>query len=93
MKKTSCKYGHSPRIINVIHDKPFELSNGKNRFRTEVSDSLKSYITRIKDRINDNFAKFDQHLTKEGSDIDNYLSRLSELENGIVSARTKINNF
>ncbi len=77
----------------ILREFTSELSNGKDRFRTEVSDSLKSYITRIKDRINDNFTKFDQHLTKEGSDIENYQSRLSELQNGIVSARTQINNI
>jgi len=77
----------------ILREFTEELEKGKSRFRTEVSDSLKAYVTRIKDRINDNFNKFDNHLEKEGNAINDYNTRLTKLSSDIVSTTEKINNL
>lgn len=67
----------------ILGDFADEVAKGKERFHTEVSKSLKAYVNRIKERIDSNFNKFDQHLTKEGADIKNYGGRLNTLQDKI----------
>jgi len=42
-----------------------EISKGRTKLETEVSDKLKGYASRIKQRIEDNFFEFDKHLDQE----------------------------
>lgn len=77
----------------ILREFTDELEQGKNRFRTEVSDSLKAYVTRIKDRINDNFNKFDSHLEKEGNAINDYHNRLTQLNTDIDNTKEKIHKI
>ncbi len=76
----------------ILREFTNELDNGKTKFRTDVSASLKSYVTKIKDRINDNFNKFDQHLEKEGKDIHRYQDQLQILISQVTETRSKIDN-
>lgn len=64
----------------ILRDFAAEVEKGKGRFYTEVSENLKAYVKRIKERIDSNFNKFDQHLLKEGNDIKNYQTRLERLK-------------
>ena len=52
-----------------------EIDKGRDRFNIDVSENLTAYITRIKDRIDENFSKFDQHLNREQNDIKKYDGR------------------
>ncbi len=63
----------------ILREFAAEVNKGKERFHTEVSKNLKDYVATIKDRIDSNFKKFDNHLHKEGSDITDYSTRLSVL--------------
>ncbi len=63
-----------------------EIERGRIQIENEVTDKLKNYTSKIKTRIDSNFAQFDQHLADEGSkiialgnhreDIDNQLKRI-----------------
>ncbi len=77
----------------IIKEFSQEVQNGKDRFRTEVSQSLKDYISRIKERIDHNFSNFDQHLNKEGKDIEDYLFRLDKLDHKIVDTRRDLDKI
>lgn len=67
----------------ILHDFSAEIDKGRSKLESDVRDSLTSYITRIKDRIDQNFERFDKHLTREKEDIQAYTTRLSELKNQI----------
>ena len=56
-----------------------EINRGKAKFNSEVRDSLKAYIQRIKERIDNNFAKFDHHLKEEGAGITVFTNQLKQL--------------
>ncbi len=64
----------------IIREFTAEIDRGRDQFNTQVSESLKQYITRIKDKINDNFTKFDNHLSKEGQDIERFENELEGLK-------------
>ncbi len=69
----------------IIREFTEEINRGRDKFNTQVNESLKSYIAKIKDRINDNFVKFDKHLEKEGEDISRFSSELDTIEGKIKS--------
>lgn len=77
----------------ILRDFAAEVEKGKNRFYTEVSGSLKSYVKRIKERIDSNFNKFDNHLIKEGTDINNYTIRLNSLKEKLNAMDKKLQNL
>lgn len=67
-----------------------EIDRGREKFNSEVSQSLKNYITKIKDRINQNFTRFDQHLEKEGTDITRFEQDLSGIKNRIKDTEKEL---
>lgn len=69
----------------IIREFTEEINRGRDKFNTQVNESLKSYIAKIKDRINDNFVKFDKHLEKEGEDISRFSSELDTIGGKIKS--------
>lgn len=74
----------------IIKEFTSEIEKGKERFRTEVSKNLKDYITRIKNRIDDNFNKFDQHLKKEGGEVKEYYLRLNQQKDTLKSIEEQL---
>lgn len=64
----------------IIKEFTEEIDRGRNKFNTQVNENLKEYIAKIKDRINDNFVKFDMHLKKEGDDISKFQLELETME-------------
>ncbi len=42
-----------------------EIAKGRSRIGGEITENLKVYIRRLKDRIEDNFSRFDKHLEQE----------------------------
>ncbi len=63
-----------------------EIDKGRTRFHSEISHSLKEYIASIKDKIDANFHKFDQHLDTEKRDLDRF-------ENNLTTSVQQINEI
>jgi len=57
-----------------------EIEKGREKLRFEVGEKLKSYIEKIKSRIDNNFNEFDTHLDKEGEKIADLESRILSVE-------------
>lgn len=74
----------------IVSDFTTEIERGRAQFHTEVSSGLKSYITKIKERIDHNFNRFDEHLAKEGADIQLYNDRLNTLKNNVAKLEGEI---
>lgn len=62
--------GTSGKRRKVVNRFRAEISEGRERISNEVSSQLKSYITRLKGKIDTNFFRFDQMLMKEREEID-----------------------
>ena len=77
----------------IIREFTEEIDRGRNKFNTQVNESLKGYIAKIKDRINDNFGKFDKHLEREGNDIAKFDSELDVLGGKIKTIDSKISEL
>jgi GTPase SAR1 family protein len=58
-----------------------EVIKGRQKMEEEVTTTLNDYTSRIKNRIDDNFRMFDEHLTNEESNLKN----MSVLKNEITS--------
>lgn len=58
-----------------------EILNGRERLSSEVDQTLKIYIQKLKQRIDDNFLRFDEHLDREG----NQLGTLNERHQSIIA--------
>ena len=67
----------------IIQEFEEELDKGREKFNSEVSLSLKDYISKIKHRIDQNFMRFDEHLQKEGDEIKRFEVQVSELDHRI----------
>ncbi|MEL6658478.1 MAG: dynamin family protein [Bacteroidota bacterium] len=68
-----------------------EIDNGRTRLTEEVDRTLKTYIQKLKQRIDDNFLRFDEHLEREGKQMEvlssghqSIISRLSELAKSLT---------
>ncbi len=74
----------------ILRDFTSEIDNGKDKLNTDVKQNLTAYITRIKDRIDQNFSRFDTHLSKEKNDIQQYTDRLTVLKDDIKTIQQEI---
>lgn len=68
----------------ILKDFAKEIDKGKNQFKSVVEENLKSYINRIRERIELNFQNFDTHLLKEDYDIQEYERHLNQLNRAIT---------
>jgi GTPase SAR1 family protein len=53
----------------IIKGYETEVANGRERIKEEITIKLNEYTTKIKNRINDNFVRFDQLLEEEQKTI------------------------
>ncbi len=79
------------RRRKIVDNFEGELDKGKMLFEKDISEKLKTYIVKIKGKIDANFDSFDQHLEieKEALDqfshsIDKIKGELEELKSAIV---------
>ncbi|PSR13249.1 MAG: GTP-binding protein, partial [Bacteroidetes bacterium] len=63
-----------------------EIDRGRERLLGEVTDTLKTYIQHLKQRIAANFLRFDEHLAKEGK-------HLVDLESQHREINTRLNQL
>ncbi|GAB5555175.1 MAG: hypothetical protein Sapg2KO_47660 [Saprospiraceae bacterium] len=71
--------GTSGKRRKVVNGFQQEIVKGRSRLEEDVTNILKTYIKRLKDKIDTNFHRFDQMLKKEQQQI----QELSEEENKI----------
>ena len=70
-----------------------EVDRGRDKFNSQVSENLKQYITKIKERIDLNFARFDKHLAREGADIQKFEAELGDLIHQIQGVNDKLKDL
>lgn len=46
-----------------------EIQKGRDQLSNDISNTLKNYIKHLKEKISDNFLRFDNHLEKEGKEL------------------------
>lgn len=68
-----------------------EINKGRTRIETEVSDKLKSYIDNLKGRIDRNFVRFDNMLSKEAEDIEQLNSIHADIDQQLHAIQDKLN--
>ncbi len=64
----------------IIKSYRTEIEKGRTQIEEEVGDKLKSYTLRIKQRIDSNFAKLDQHLANEQALVDELSNQMKGIE-------------
>lgn len=82
----------SSKRKQVLREFRNEIKKGGIRLEEEVSTNLKTYITNLRSRIDENFVKFDLLLEKEGEQIEkltarstNITARLEALQASVAS--------
>lgn len=69
-----------------------EIDKGRESIQDEVSSKLKDYIETIKDRIEDNFFIFDQHLEKENAIIQNLEEQILHIDQQLKTIAVELEN-
>ncbi len=69
-----------------------EIDRGREKFNSKVSENLKQYITKIKERIDRNFSRFDRHLEKEGTDIIRFEKEIETLDQHIDALNARLSS-
>jgi hypothetical protein len=62
-------YSTRSKRRKIIEGFQEEVRNGRQRLATDVTDTLKTYIQKLKIRIDQNFHRFDEHLENETRNI------------------------
>lgn len=57
-----------------------EIEKGRSRINDEVTENLKTYIVHLKDKIDGNFAKFDELLVKEEKVLETLKEKQSDID-------------
>ncbi|MEZ4986391.1 MAG: hypothetical protein R2795_15355 [Saprospiraceae bacterium] len=65
------------KIVNGFQE---EIDKGRTKLTEEVNQTLKQYIRHLKKRIDDNFLRFDDHLGKEGSQLEQLQQRYTQID-------------
>ncbi len=69
----------SSKRKQVLREFRKEIEKGGTRLEEEVSTNLKTYITNLRSRIDENFVKFDLLLEKEGEQIEKLTARSADI--------------
>ena len=84
--------GTSGKRKKVIKGFQQEISNGREKLESDVTNILKTYIKRLKNKIDGNFHRFDEMLKKEeqtikelAGDQQTITDRLNELQDNILA--------
>ncbi len=67
----------------ILSEFEHEVDAGRLKFNTDVSEHLKRYIFTIKERIEANFTRFDEHLLKEKNDLAAFSSKMTSAYDSI----------
>jgi GTPase Era involved in 16S rRNA processing len=75
------------KILNGYKD---EIERGRDKLQGDIKESLKQYIGNLKQKIQQNFSKFDQMLKLEGEQIERFESAQSRIQSNLHSVHTEI---
>jgi len=70
-----------------------EVSAGRERIKREVTEKLNNYTTRIKEKIEDNFMKFDKLLEEEKGTIEHLESEHDRILKSISATKKDVQSF
>jgi len=85
--------GTSGKRRKVVKRFQEEIKEGRERIETEVSGQLKSYITRLKGKIDTNFFRFDQMLIKEREQIDELRTEQAKVDQVFLALKNTLSTF
>ncbi len=78
------------KIVRSVKE---EITKGRSRIEEEISEKLTNYITRIKNKIDDNFDRFDDLIEKEGKAITSLKNREESLSGNLEGFKSEINRI
>ena len=67
-----------------------EIEKGRGKLEVDIKDSLKQYISNLKQKIQQNFSQFDQMLILEGEQIERFKTAQSTIESNLQIVHTEI---
>jgi GTPase Era involved in 16S rRNA processing len=67
-----------------------EIAKGRKQLEVEVTEKLKEYTAGIKQKIDNNFTAFDEHLGKEEEKLSRLNTLKEEIKTSLSSIKTKI---
>ena len=80
----------SSKRKQVLREFRKEIEKGSRRLEEEVSTNLKTYITNLRSRIDENFVKFDLLLEREGEQIEKLTTRSTDITARLASLQTAV---
>ncbi len=76
---------------HILNGFETEVQKGRRLLESEVAQKLKTYISQLKTRIEDNFARFDQMLETEQAHISRLESQQTEIARRLEAAAGQLN--
>lgn len=67
-----------------------EIGKGRSRIGGEITENLKVYIRRLKERINENFSRFDKHLEQEAVHLKNLKGTHEAIEGRLENLKKRL---
>lgn len=80
----------SSKRKQVLREFSKEIDKGGTQLEEEVSTNLKTYITNLRSRIDENFVKFDLLLEKEGEQIEKLTARSTNITGRLEALRASV---
>ncbi len=77
----------------IIKGYEAEVANGRERIKEEITIKLNEYTTKIKNRINDNFVRFDQLLEEEQKTIGYLEAEHSRITQEITQVKEEVSQM
>ncbi len=75
------------RIVKKFNE---EVTKGRIKMEEEVTSTLQDYTMRIKNRIDDNFRQFDQHLSNEKINLDSMNNLKIDINTALGNLHTDV---
>ena len=81
------------RRKKIIASFDAEIEKGRVLFEEEISEKLKQYITSIKEKIDANFERFDNHLSKENEDLSQFTKSIKIINEQLDEVKEEMNTI
>jgi hypothetical protein len=78
------------RIVRKFKE---EVEKGRVKMEDEVTSTLNEYTARIKNRIDDNFRAFDQHLANEAQNLGSMNGLKTDINATLSTLNAEVTNF
>jgi len=75
------------KILSGFHS---ELDKGRNKLQEEIAEKMNKYVSNIKDKIDDNFIRFDKYLDSEKKEIENIEIKQKNIGETFISIKSKL---